>query len=325
MVSNSGRRSGSSGRSTPRKRVVIGADETVRVRYNKNEPTVESERRSTPRQSAKAASSRGGAGRPAPSAAGKRLSRAKREEREHRQRVIRRRRIALGAGVGVLVSLLMWGLVALYRAPVFEVDKIEVTGTKHLDRAAVLKRAAIPADATLTRLGARGIETRLMADPWIASARVDRDFPHTVRLEITERTPAAVVDAGGTKLWVVSSDGFWLGKRSGEESDVVVVRDIERIVPRVGGKAQTPELVNAITLVAGLSDELRARTRLVSAPSIEKTALVTIDDVEIFFGEATQIARKDRIAREILKREKGKVVYINVRVVESPTWRGLNE
>ena len=34
MASNSGRKSGSSGRSGPRKRVVLGAEDTVRVRYN---------------------------------------------------------------------------------------------------------------------------------------------------------------------------------------------------------------------------------------------------------------------------------------------------
>jgi cell division protein FtsQ len=64
-------------------------------------------------------------------------------------------------------------------------------------------------------------------------------------------------------------------------------------------------------------------TRAISAPTIDKTAILTNDDVEIFVGDAAQIAEKDQIARGILAREKGKVVYINVRVVERPTWRGL--
>jgi len=325
MASNSGRRSGSSGHSTPRKRVVIGADETVRVRYDKNQPTVESERRSTPRQNARAATTRAGVRQRPSSGAGKQLSRAKREEREQRQRAIRARRAAVGAAIAVVVGLLAWGVVSLYQAPLFRVQKIVVTGVSHLDRAAVLKLAAIPDDATLPRINPRKISAAIEADPWVAAVRVDRDFPRTVRLEVTERRPVAVVDAGGTQLWVVSTDGYWLGRRSGEESGVVVVRDIERLAPKAGTKARSPELTNAVRIIAGLSDELRAQTRLVSAPGIEKTALITDDDVEIFFGEATQIAKKDRIAREILKSEKGKVVYINVRVVESPTWRGLNE
>ena len=63
MGSSSGRKSGSSGRSSSRKRVVIGAEETTRVRYKKDRPEVESERKRTPRQSQRAASERAGAQR----------------------------------------------------------------------------------------------------------------------------------------------------------------------------------------------------------------------------------------------------------------------
>ncbi len=66
-------------------------------------------------------------------------------------------------------------------------------------------------------------------------------------------------------------------------------------------------------------------TRAISAPTVDKTAVITNDDVEIYIGAATQLAAKDRLIREILRREKGKVVYINVRVVERPTWRGLDD
>ena len=84
------------------------------------------------------------------------------------------------------------------------------------------------------------------------------------------------------------------------------------------------ELLNATKVATGLSPELKAMTRAISAPTVDKTAVITNDDVEIFIGAATQLAAKDRIIREILRREKGKVVYINVRVVERPTWRGLD-
>ena len=59
MASNSGRKSGSSGRSSSRKRVVIGAEETTRVRYSRDKPEVESERRKTPRQSKRESSRTG--------------------------------------------------------------------------------------------------------------------------------------------------------------------------------------------------------------------------------------------------------------------------
>ncbi len=43
----------------------------------------------------------------------------------------------------------------------------------------------------------------------------------------------------------------------------------------------------------------------------------------MFVGSADQIAKKDQLVRQILAKEK-KLVYINVRVVDRPTWRGLD-
>jgi cell division protein FtsQ len=316
MASSSNRRSGSSGRSTKRKRVVIGAEETVRVRYRHNEPQVEAERRSrTPRQSSARATSQG-------SRAGKRLSSAKREVRERRQRSIRLKRIAALCGVAAIVALLAWGVVAFLRAPMFAVDAVEVDGERHHDDATVLEIARIPASATLWQVPTAEIERRLEADPWISDAKIERDFPDTLRITISERVPIAVVDRGGTELWVISSDGHWLGKRSKEDTGLVVVRGVDSAKVTPGKRTDRAELLNAVRVLEGISPELRERVESVSAPSVEETALKTTDDVEIFIGEATQLADKDRIAREILADQKG-AVYINVRVTDRPTWRGL--
>ena len=325
MASSSGRKYGSSGRSGPRKRVVIGADETVRVRYQDNEPHVEAQRRSTSRESAKVGSKRLGPERTAASRHGQRISAAKREEREHRQRVIRVRRWGLLVLAAAAVIGIVWGFAAILRAPVFTIENVEVVGGSHLQRAQILEAAAIPADATLLRVPSSAIVRRLKSNAWVADARVSRDFPSTLRIEITERRPVAVVDAGGTNLWVVSTDGYWLGKRSAEESSVVVIRDVEGVRPVAGAKVATKELLNAVRVATGISPELTAMTRAISAPTVDKTALITTDDIEIYIGEASQLGAKDRVAREILQREKGKVVYINVRVVERPTWRGLED
>lgn len=320
MASNSGRRSGSSGRST-RRRVVIGAEETVRVRYKKNEPEVESERR-TARGARPDKVSR--SAKQSSSQAGKRLQSAKRQERERRQRDIRVRRVALmGALVAALV-LAGWGLIALWQAPLFAIETVEVAGAEHHARSEVLSIAAVPTDATLLRLPRREITQRLLADPWIADADIDRDFPATLRISIVERRPVAIVDGGGTRLWVVSGDGYWLGPRSAEETGLVAVRDVGEVHPEAGVRVAEPQIANAVRVIAGLSQELRRDVASVSAPSVEETAFRTRDDVEVFIGEATQMEEKDRIVREILARQEG-VVYINVRVVDRPTWRGLEE
>ena len=323
MVSNSGRKSGSSARSTSRKRVVIGAQETVRVSYTKDKPQVESERRRTQRQT-RASSARPGMSGPKPTGAGRKVANVKRDERERRQRGLARRRVVLVLAAVAAIFAIGAGLVALWRAPLFSVKTVEVAGATHLTRSVVLKRAAIPSDSTLLRVPAKEIEKRLAGEPWVSSARVSRRFPGTLVLTIVERRAVALVDIGGTSLWLVDIDAHWLGRRSGEDTAAVMtIRDIESLKPRAGAQSKSPELKNALAVFVGLSPELREITKTISAPTVDKTALITNKDVQVFVGSSDDISKKDQVAREILAKQKN-VVYVNVRVVDRPTWRGLD-
>lgn len=325
MTSNSGRKSGSSGRSTGRKRVVIGAAETTRVRYAHDRPQVESERRKSPRQQQpRATKSRLGTPGPKPTGVGKRIAGAKRDERERRQQAIARRRVLLVAALAVVLGIVVWGLFALWRAPIFPVQRVVVTGSSRLSTESVRKLAAVPEDATLIRADLGRIEERLLTSPWIAEATVARQFPDTLAIEVVERTPSAVIDAGGTKLWLADSTGRWLGPLGSQDATgLVTVRDIEGLAPQAGERTRSPEARNALAVIAGLSAEMRQMLKTVSAPSVDKTALITTSDVQIIVGNAEDIAKKDIVARKILATENG-VVYVNVRVVDRATWRGLD-
>jgi cell division protein FtsQ len=316
MASNSRRKSDSSARSTDRRRVVIGAEETVRVRYKRNQPEVESERRASgSRERSTARADKG---------PGTRMANVKRDERERRQRALSRRRILAWGGIAVAAIAVGWGLVSVWRAPIFSIDATTVTGAARLTTAQIVARAGVPEDATLLRLGKGDIVDRLLAEPWIAEARVVRHFPHTLGIEVVERAPVALIDAGGTNIWLVDGSGVWLSKRSSADTGTMpVVRDIENLEPQAGTRSTSPELVNALAVLGGLSPQLRAKVRTVSAPTVDRTALILPRGVQVFFGSAEDVGKKDTVARAILSKNKN-VVYVNVRVVNRPTWRGLD-
>lgn len=313
MASSSNRKSGSSARSTKRKRVVLGAKETVRVDYAKGQPKVDTERRRPQQRAPKK-----------PDSAGSRLATSKRQERERRQIQLRNRRLAVWAGLIAVVFLVIWGAFSIVNAPWLRVSSVEVVGAKRLSASEVTSRAAIGATTTMLSLSPGKVERRLLADPWIVSAEVSRRFPRTVVLTVQERVPVAVVDAGGAKLWLASKDGRWLGQRSEDTSGAyITVRDVPDLKPVAGKGVESTEALNALRVIDGLSPELRKLVITVSAPTVEKTALITKGDIEIFIGSAADIRTKDQLALRILKEQAGKVVYINVRSIERPTWRGL--
>ena len=189
MASSSGRRSGSSGSSSSRKRVAIGAEETVRVRYKQGTPQVESERKPTSRQSQRSKSERAGGRVPKPSGAGHRVASQKRDERDRRRKEIGRRRMFFGALLAGVVLLLAWGLAALWQAPLFKVEVVKVTGVSHLKNAEVIALADVPSDATLLKLPAGTIAERVQSSPWVASVDVSRQFPDTLNITVHERVP----------------------------------------------------------------------------------------------------------------------------------------
>lgn len=248
----------------------------------------------------------------------------KREERQRRHQLVKLKTLLVGALAVVVILAAGLGIARFTSGSTFYVDSIEISGTRHLTRDAVLGLALVPDGTSLLRVDRRAVRARIEADPWVASVTVKRRLPDTLVIEVREREPAAVIDTGGTELWVVSADGYWLGERTSAETGTLSIRDLEEVDPRPGKRASSETLLNAVRIAAGLSDELRSRTRVISAPTIERTALILEDDIEVFIGDAEDLELKDRIAREILEEQKGRLVYINVRVVSSPTWRGLD-
>ena len=227
--------------------------------------------------------------------------------------------------IALVAGLLVWGGRALITSSAFDVKSVTVKGASHLSADDIRRIAGVAPGDSLTSVSTGEIADKLKAEPWVASATVEKEYPDTVVISVKERRPIAIVDGGGTNLELVSDDLHWLGAPGTESTGTVVIRDVGDFKAVPGKRIEDEEIVNAIKVVAGMSPELMADVRLVSARSVEKTTLITTGEIEIFVGEATRLDEKDEIIRQILEREAGKVVYINVRVVEEPAWRGLSD
>ena len=96
------------------------------------------------------------------------------------------------------------------------------------------------------------------------------------------------------------------------------------VQPKAGELTQSPELLNALKVLGGLSREMRSKLKAISAPSIDATQLTLNGDVQVMIGNAEDIQKKDAVALAVMAGHKN-VVYVNVRVVDRPTWRGLGQ
>lgn len=253
----------------------------------------------------------------------RREAEARRIERERRAAAARRAaRLRVAAVIAVAAAVI--GLcVTVYRSPLFAIGRVEVVGARNLSSARVRALAAVPPDATLIRFPADAVAARVASDPWVAEVSVSRLFPDGMRIRVTERVPLALVDAGSV-FWLADGNGYIIAQRTAESTATLpVVRDVPGLDLRAGRRTTSEPLLNALKVLGGISSALRSQVRLITAPSIDGTTLLTRDRVEIVFGEASDVALKDERARMILDEQRGRVVSIDVRTVDRPTWRGL--
>ena len=108
--------------------------------------------------------------------------------------------------LGAVVGAVVWVL----QSPLLEVRTIGVYGVYRSSVTGILKDAGIEIGTPMVRVNTRKLEALLEEDPWVAAARVERTFPHTVEVDVSERSVAAgVAYHGGWTL--LSTDGIVLG------------------------------------------------------------------------------------------------------------------
>src|SRR2546423_6028114 len=181
---------------------------------------------------------------------------------------IRQRRIAVRRDEGrrrlrILVALigvavLMAGGIALTRSPVLAVRHVRVTGAAKTGEAAVLATAHLQhSGRQMIDVDTGSIERKLQALPWVARASVQRHWPQTVRIVITERAPvAAVADQKGWAM--LDGEGRVLDVTSAIPKGVLTLVDVPTAGPP--GSDADPAVRSVLTVAATLPADIVSRS-----------------------------------------------------------------
>src|SRR5260370_8546205 len=75
-------------------------------------------------------------------------------------------------------------------------DQIELNGNRIVSREAVLQQFVHDRNRSVLRVPLEARRSQLEQIPWVESASVQRILPNRLRIELTERTPAAFARSG---------------------------------------------------------------------------------------------------------------------------------
>jgi len=208
-------------------------------------------------------------------------------------------RARLRPRVGLVVAavfVVATGLFALSRSSVFALRHVEVEGAGHRSVAEIRSLAAIPSGTNVAWADTGAIERRLLADPWIRSARVTRSLPWTIDIAVRQRTPVAVLDpaSGGT---LVAGDGTLLGPDDG----VGGVR-----LPAIAGAPAAsatdarPDVTGAVRALDAMAPSVRRRVREVGVTIGGTLTLRLRGGAEVDLGSAVNLEAKGVALRRVL-------------------------
>lgn len=204
-----------------------------------------------------------------------------------------------GVWRSAFLALLTVGVVGIaawlvFFSPVLGVRQIQVVGNAGLSAEQIRRAAQVADGRPLATVDVAEVEGRIGEIAQVESVTVSRGWPGTLRVEVVEREPVAVVPVGGRSA---------LMDRHGVVTEVRDIAPPALPVLRVARPGpEDPATSAALAVVAALPENLARRVAEVLAPSAETVSLRLKDGRAIVWGGGDRPADKARILVTLLRR-----------------------
>lgn len=189
---------------------------------------------------------------------------------------------ALGASLALLLGTVSIALWAMFASPLLEVRTVEVRGAGGVPEDVVRQAAGVRVGTPLARIDTSAVAAEVAGLPRVASARVSRQWPHTLEVSVQERSAVARADAAGKTL--VDRSGT-LFPAAGED----VARLPELRAARGTDRVARAEAVRVLT---ALAEEQRRAVRLATVRPDRRVELELSDGRTVEWGTVADSARK---------------------------------
>ena len=212
---------------------------------------------------------------------------------------------ALAVVAGVALSVLAGRQVVRHviASPRFAVQEIRVAATTHVPADEIQELAGVEIGDRLLTVDPDRIAAKLATHPWIASARVRRELPSVLSIEVTERRAVASVLLGA--LYLIDEGGRPFKRATFEEADgLTVITGVTREEYAALRTASEAVFREASALLAAYGD--RPKLSEIHVDPRAGFSLLLLDGAgEIRLGRGAteeKLARLDSILRALVPR-----------------------
>jgi cell division septal protein FtsQ len=196
--------------------------------------------------------------------------------------------------------------IGLYTSPLLRVQKIEVVGATAVSTDEVGSLARLDSQSMM-RLDLASAQDRVETIPMVESARLERRWPQTIRVVITERTPWAFWQAGADRF-VIDSEGVVLPGSAPLENGPVIadLRGPLRLMP--GDRVDSDAVLLARALLERVPEKLAMNIASLEYTPQQGLAITTDAGYRVVVGDSQNVdyklavwqAIEERLGRETM-------------------------
>jgi cell division protein FtsQ len=218
--------------------------------------------------------------------------------------------------LAVVLAIVCLGYAAARYTSLFALETIEVSGAPAAVRESVREMGMEFAGTSLVRLDEDELRARLTALPTVHSVRIDRAFPHTLRIAVVPERPLAVL-RDGWGAWLVSNRARVIGSVDPEtKRPVVWTAPIDLEAGANVGDENARLALEALRRVPRGFPE-RIETARADGGAV---TLVLRDGAELRLGRAESVGLKLAVASRVLRAlspsERDGLGYLDVSIPE---------
>ena len=187
------------------------------------------------------------------------------------------------AVVGTLVAAAVW---VAFASPLLRVTTVTVNGTSRLTATEVRAAARVPVGSSMLTMSLDAIKHRVASLPAVAQVRIERRWPHTVSIDVTERVAVAVVIAPGADE-LVDRTGVAFAAVTSPDPGLASIT-VHQPVPGPG----EPAAAAGVRVWEGVPMSLRTQITGIDAASADDVVLHLSAGRAVVWGSADDMAAK---------------------------------
>ncbi|MEZ4454829.1 MAG: FtsQ-type POTRA domain-containing protein [Nannocystaceae bacterium] len=192
------------------------------------------------------------------------------------------RRFGSLLGRFAVAGVLAWGALVGVRSayafvttsPRFAATHLIYTPTAHLSSERVATLMGIEEGTNLLSLDLKDLEAKIAGDRWVSSVTVARELPDTLRVEVVEHEPAAILLAD--RFYLIDREGRPFKRlEKGERGELPVITGVDRKLLLAG--LAGPRITRALEAMAAYQQGARPRLGEVHVGVTDEVTLTTAE------------------------------------------------